>query len=237
MAAATHTDETRPTAASSRKPPQRSCAVTREVHDRNDLLRFVAGPDGMIVPDIKATLPGRGVWLLPRRSVVEQAVSRKAFARSLKRGVETPSGLAETVDTLLADAALGALGFARKAGQCLSGAGKVESAARSARAIALLHASDGAEDGLRKLRQWALAGAYASTGPQDDDDEDEDGELDAEDGSPPQENALDVLRPFTTSQLSLALGATHVIHAAIMQGGAGRNALARISKLVAYREI
>ncbi|MEL6751289.1 MAG: RNA-binding protein [Pseudomonadota bacterium] len=214
MAAATHIDDLphlsgdEPTASG----PQRTCAVTREVRERLDLLRFVAGPDGAVVFDAKGNLPGRGVWLTPRRSVVEQAVKRKAFSRGLKQTVEAPSHLAEMVDDRLTDAALGALGFARKAGQCLTGAGKVESALRNATALAALHAEDGAEDGLRKLRQWVHSGLEVS------------------------EREAPVLRVFTASQMSLALGATHVIHAAIMQGGAGRNALKRISQLVVYRD-
>ncbi len=209
MADATHIDETD---MPEQTGPQRTCVVTRETRARDDLLRFVAGPDGSVVPDVKAVLPGRGVWVAPRRTVVAQAIKRKAFARGLKRQVTLPDDLDGTIDRMLAESALGALGFARKAGECITGAGKVESAARSHSALALLHASDGAEDGLRKLGQWAFSGSEG------------------------YKRDIAILRPFTTAELSLALGTSHVIHAAIMQGGAGRNALARISRLVTYRD-
>lgn len=209
MAVATHIDETNEPIANG---PQRSCAVTRTVSSRSALMRFVAGPDGQIVPDLKANLPGRGVWLTPQRAIVDEAIKRKVFSRGLKRPVEAPNDLGAQVDDLLVQAALGALGMARKAGQCLTGAGKVESALRNGSALAALHASDGAEDGLRKLGQWVHAGSELS------------------------QREAPVLRAFTADQLSLALGANHVIHAAIMQGGAGRNALARVKQLLAYRE-
>ena len=46
--------------------PERSCVVTRTVKAPDDLIRFVAGPDGMLVPDLRRKLPGRGVWAIMR---------------------------------------------------------------------------------------------------------------------------------------------------------------------------
>jgi hypothetical protein len=42
---------------------ERTCALTREPLTPETGLRFVAGPDGSIVPDVGRRLPGRGVWL------------------------------------------------------------------------------------------------------------------------------------------------------------------------------
>src|SRR6516164_151224 len=75
----------------------RMCIVTREVRPVAELIRFVAGPDGL-VPDLKRRLPGRGVWVSARRSDVETAVKRRAFQKSLRADVKVPSGLAEMVD-------------------------------------------------------------------------------------------------------------------------------------------
>ncbi|HEV2189047.1 MAG TPA: DUF448 domain-containing protein, partial [Stellaceae bacterium] len=50
--------------------PQRRCILTGETGERAALLRFVVGPDGTIVPDIEARLPGRGLWLVSRRDIV-----------------------------------------------------------------------------------------------------------------------------------------------------------------------
>ena len=59
--------------------PQRRCIATGEVRDRARLLRFVVGPDGTIVPDIDERLPGRGLWLTPRRDIVDRAVAKRVF--------------------------------------------------------------------------------------------------------------------------------------------------------------
>ena len=47
------------------------------------MVRFVAGPGGEVVPDLKRKLPGRGVWVTARRDLVDKAVTRNLFARGL----------------------------------------------------------------------------------------------------------------------------------------------------------
>ena len=59
----------------------RTCIVTRDNHDPDDMIRFVAGPDNRVVPDLKRTLPGRGVWVGARYQLVEQAAVKNLFAR------------------------------------------------------------------------------------------------------------------------------------------------------------
>src|SRR6185436_4690726 len=99
----------------------RTCIVTRRQGAADELIRFVAGPDGALVPDLKRNLPGRGCWVSAERLHVERAVARKLFGRALKQEVAVPVDLGETVDRLLARAALGALGLARKAGSIAMG--------------------------------------------------------------------------------------------------------------------
>ena len=41
----------------------RRCALSRKSLPKEDLIRFVRGPDGELVPDLKERLPGRGVWI------------------------------------------------------------------------------------------------------------------------------------------------------------------------------
>ena len=192
---------------------ERTCIVTREVMDPSDLLRFVAGPDGSIVPDLKRNLPGRGVWVSARRSCVEQAVSGSAFARGLKSKVKADKNLPDLVEKRLQEAALGALGFARKAGQCITGAGKVENLVRSGQAIAVLHATDGSEDGLRKIDHAAHA-------------------VERDGGK-----RIRIWRIFSSTQMNMALGASNVIHAALIEGGAACNCVSRATQLSKYREM
>lgn len=131
--------------------PQRRCIATGEVRDRARLLRFVVGPDGTIVPDIDERLPGRGLWLTPRRDIVERAVAKRVFARAARRPVSVPSDLADRLENLLTRRCVDSLGLARRAGMAVAGFDRVGEAVRHGRAALLLCARDGAAGGRRKL--------------------------------------------------------------------------------------
>lgn len=133
----------------------RTCIATRQVRPPEEMIRFVRAPDGQVVPDLRRRLPGRGVWVTAQRQVVQEAMKRKAFGRSFKAEVQVDPDLPETIDRLLAEATLQSLAMANKAGRAVSGFSKVEAALRSGQAAVLLHASDAAPDGRRKLAQVA----------------------------------------------------------------------------------
>lgn len=189
---------------------QRRCALTRAHRPKTDLIRFVAGPDGIVVPDLKERLPGRGVWLTASHDTIVDAARRKTFSRALKTEARAPDGLADQVGSLLTEAALGALALANKAGEIVFGHTKVEDALATGKTIALVHAADAAADGCRKLD----GKARAATG----------GE------------GLPAICVFTAEELGLASGRTNVIHAALIQGGAARKFLAAASRVERYRK-
>ena len=184
---------------------ERLCVVARVAKPVDDLLRFVAGPDGTLAPDIKRKLPGRGVWVTASRRALETAVRRGAFARSLKESIRIPADLPDLVDRLLARVALDALAIANKAGRVVAGFERVGSALKADRLAVLIHATDASPDGVRKL-----AGAQT--------------------GAP-----VPLVRAFTASQLGLALGRPNVIHAALLGGREGDSFLARWRTLERYR--
>jgi predicted RNA-binding protein YlxR (DUF448 family) len=188
----------------------RRCALTRKSRSKDELLRFVLAPDGTIVPDLKERLPGRGVWLTAAEDCVAEAEKRNVFARALKANVKVPEGFAGKVDRLVADAALGALGLANKAGEVVFGASKVEEAIAKGKVLALIHAREAAEDGCRKL----------------------DGKFRGMGGETP----LPAVRVFSSDELGLASGRTNVIHAALIQGGAALRFHAAASRLERYRQ-
>jgi predicted RNA-binding protein YlxR (DUF448 family) len=188
----------------------RSCALRRVRRPREELIRFVIGPDGLVVPDLKERLPGRGVWLTADADTVAEAAKRDVFSRALKTDAKVPEGLAALVEKLLSEAAQSALSLANKAGEAVFGNAKVEEALARGRVIALLHAREAAEDGCRKLDAKARA---------------------ASQGSP-----IPSLRIFSADELGLASGRSNVIHAALIQGGAARNVLAAASRLERYRK-
>ncbi|MGH7045914.1 MAG: RNA-binding protein [Stellaceae bacterium] len=139
---------------------QRRCIATGEIRDRSALLRFVVGPDGELVADLAARLPGRGLWLTPRRDIVDQAGARRWFARAARRPVVVPAGLADRLEALLVQRCIDAIGLARRAGLAVAGFERVAEAARSGRTAVLVAALDGAEGGRRKLRAQAHGAAF-----------------------------------------------------------------------------
>jgi uncharacterized protein len=188
----------------------RLCALTRAHRHKDELIRFVLAPDGTVVPDLKEKLPGRGVWLTAAHDTVAEALKRKLFARAFKAEANVPEGLVDQVDRLLADAALGALALANKAGEVTFGHAKVEEALGKGRVLALVHAREAAEDGCRKLDGKARGASGGANMP--------------------------AVRAFSVDELSLASGRANVIHAAFIQGGAARKFLAAASRVERFRK-
>jgi uncharacterized protein len=188
------------------EPTSRTCIVTRQVRPKEELLRFVLDPEGLVVVDLKNKLPGRGVWVTAARSHVETAERKKLFARAFKEPVRVEPGLPDIVGGRLKDSALGALSLARKAGVLVLGFMKVEDAIRSGKTAALIEAADAGADGTEKLRK-----AAATQGP-----------------------GMAVFRDFTAEDLGLALGRAHVIHAALLADRASGFALDQLHALARY---
>ena len=195
----------------------RMCAVSRKVRPIDELIRFVVSPSGEVVPDLKRKLPGRGLWVSASHRAVAEAVRRNHFSRGFKRDVRAAATLADDTEALLVHSTIDALAIAAKAGQVVSGFGKVEAVLAEPRpqaAVAtLIHACDGAGDGIRKLD------ALARQNP----------------GNIGKSGGFPIVTALTSAQLDLALGRSNVIHAALLVGPASRTFLSRSQTLVRYR--
>lgn len=187
------------------------CAVTRAVRPEAELIRFVAAPDGTVVPDLKARLPGRGVWIGADRATVSEAVRKNVFQRGLKQPVKPPADLADQVAARLKEAALGRLGLARRARAAIAGFAKVEAAIAREELAAVLAATEAADDGLRKIGQ-ALRRRFG------------------------EGEGVPVFRLFDAAELGLAMGRPDVIHAAVLQGPAGRSFAGAAIRLQRYED-
>ncbi len=139
-----------------RTGPERRCIVTGETRPRAELVRFVVGPEGQIVPDVLEKLPGRGIWVTARRDAIEKAAARGLFARAAKRAVTVPEDLADQVERQIARHLVELVSIARKSGAAVAGFEKVKSWLAAGRAKVLLQASDGSERGKGKL--WTPEG-------------------------------------------------------------------------------
>lgn len=190
---------------------ERLCVSTRTVKPVDEMIRFVVAPDGAVIADVKRNLPGRGIWITATRQALADAIKRNAFARGFKRDVTVGPALVETAEKLLVRATLDALAIAGKAGCVAAGSGKVESAIARGQVVALLHASDAASDGIRKL-DAALRRQFGDTA-----------------------SEVAIVDAFTTAQLDLALGRSNVVHAALLAGPASDTFLARLKRLEHFR--
>jgi len=189
----------------------RMCALTRQVRPIDELIRFVVTPTGEIVADLKRKLPGRGLWISGSRTAVADAAKRGIFGKGFKRDVRLPATFAADTERLMVSSVIEALAMAAKAGQTVAGFAKVENALKRGQAAALIHASDGAADGIRKLDGLALTLSDGSDG------------------------KFPVLTELTSDELDLALGRTNVIHAALLAGSAGKTFLSRCHALARFR--
>jgi predicted RNA-binding protein YlxR (DUF448 family) len=131
--------------------PLRRCIVTRERHSPETMIRFVLGPDRHIVPDVRANLPGRGMWLSARRDVLETALARKAFARAARAEVLIPANLAAIIEAALTRRVIDILGLTRRAGHVVSGFAKAREWLVADRAVLIVQASDGSADERARL--------------------------------------------------------------------------------------
>lgn len=189
---------------------ERLCVVTRQVKPVAEMIRFVVGPQGEAVPDLKRKLPGRGIWITATRAELAEAVRRGAFAKGFGRPVRIPDDFVAATERLLERSALDALAIAGKGRQAVTGFSKVEAALARGQAVAVLHASDAAVDGVRKIE--ALRRQAEAEG-----------------------RAVATIALFPSSQLDLALGRPNVIHAALLAGPASETFIARCARLDRFR--
>lgn len=183
--------------------------VSGEVMDEARLIRFVAGPDGVVTPDLSRKLPGRGLWVAADRASVETAAKKGLFSRAAKTRLAAPPDLADRVEALLLRRVLDGLGLARRAGELISGFEKVRAAVAGGRAAWLIEAVDGAEDGRRKL---VAAGRRS-------------------------QNPPGLLGLYRSEELGLALGLENVIHTAFLAGRAADRWTSDVQRLSGFRPL
>jgi predicted RNA-binding protein YlxR (DUF448 family) len=194
----------------SRHEPERTCIVSRTVRPSAELIRFVVGPEARVFADLGHRLPGRGVWVTARADMVETAVRRRLFNRAFKAEVEVPASLAEDIRDAMRRDLRQSLSLANKAGNVITGFGKVEAAISEKPLAALIHAAEAAEDGRRKLA----------------------GQLRKRFGD--AISAFPVIQDLSNDELDLALGRSHVIHAALVAGAGSDGFLNRWRRYRTY---
>jgi len=192
---------------------ERRDLVSGEVMPEERLVRFVAGPGDVVVPDVARKLPGRGLWVAANRDSIDQAARKGGFSRAAKAKLSAPADLADQVENLLKIRLLSGLGLARRAGDLILGFEKTAQAVEQGKTAWLVEASDGAHDGRRKLLQSVRRAAEADL------------------------RAPQLLGVFSSEELGLALGLGNVIHVAFLAGRGADRWTIDVERLSGFRPL
>ncbi|WP_417450381.1 DUF448 domain-containing protein [Kordiimonas sp.] len=193
---------------------ERRCILNHEARPESELVRLALAPDGTMVPDVAARLPGRGMWVSVDGAALADAVKdgklAKAASRSLKTTVRreaVPEDLVEMIDRLMTRRCLDRLGLEQRAGNLVTGFDKIKAALTkkgAGKPALVVAATDGAEDGRRKIK--AAVGMDVPT-----------------------------VSLFDREALSNALGRENVVHVLLMTSGGTEMLKADLGRLIRLR--
>jgi predicted RNA-binding protein YlxR (DUF448 family) len=204
-----------PDIAGDRAGPERTCVLTRRPAPKESLVRLALSPDGEVAPDVRARAEGRGAYVGTGQAALDEANARgklkSALSRAFKQEVRVPADLGPRIAAALRQAALDRLGLEARAGNLVTGADRVEQAARLGKAALLIHAADAGEDGRRRLDQAQRVGARVG-------------------GGEPRGLVFPEERPI----LSMALGRENVVHLALTDPAAARRVRHAIDRWLAF---
>lgn len=194
------------------REPERKCILSGDIRPRAELIRLALGPDGKILPDVRAKAPGRGAWIGVDAAelAIAQAAGRLrgALARAFKSGeLDIPDDLADRTTDALRQTAMDRLGIESRSGAIVLGAERIAEAARGGAVAFLMHAEDSAEDGRRKLDQAWRVGQN-------------------EEGS----GLRGLVIPADRAILGQALGRENVVHIAIVDERAAKRVSGALSR-------
>lgn len=195
---------------------ERKCILSGDRAAPDMLVRLACGPNGEILPDIRAKAPGRGAWIGVTRAELEQALAKGklkgALARAFKAGdLHIPETLPALIEDGLRKALLDRLGLEAKASMVLTGSEKIDVACRKGDVTLLLHAADAAADGNRKLDQALRVGQEAE-------------------GT----DLAGIVLPVDRHALSMAMGRDNVVHIAVTDSRAASRLRGAIGRLESY---
>ena len=195
---------------------ERKCILTGDRADPETLVRLAVGPEGQVLPDIRAKAPGRGAWVGVARPDLEAALAKGKLRGALARAFKTsdlvvPDDLPALIEDGLRRTLLDRLGLEARASMVLTGSEKIDVACRKGQVRLLLHASDAAADGNRKLDQALRVGQEAE-------------------GT----DLAGITLPVDRHALSMAMGRDNVVHIAVIDSRAASRLRAAIGRLESY---
>ena len=129
---------------------ERTCILSGQSLPRDQLIRFVAGPDGHAVADLAEKLPGRGVWVENSVECVRRVAAKNMLARRIGAQFRDIEADISQIGVMMRQRALASAGLARRAGDLVGGSGKL--AAEGESFAGLLAAPDASEREMRRLQ-------------------------------------------------------------------------------------
>jgi len=195
---------------------ERKCILSGDRADPSALVRLAIGPEGQVLPDVRAKAPGRGAWIGVSRGELSAALSKGklkgALARAFKgEPLSIPEDLSERIDIALRQAFLDRLGLEARASMLVTGSEKIDVAARRGQVRLLLHAADAAADGSRKLDQaWRVGEEAEGT------------------------DLAGIVLPVDRNALSMAMGRENVVHLAVTDERAAARLRAALDRWQSY---
>ena len=196
--------------------PERRCILSGETAPRDTLVRLVASPAGLVLPDAQEKAPGRGAWIGVSRDELAEAQAKGRLKGALSRAFKTSDlelaeNLPELIENALTRVLLDRLGLEMRVGSLILGTQRIAEAARGGAVALLLHASDASEDGRKKLDQaWRVGRELEGSG----------------------ERGVEL--PLDRDALSVALGRDNVVHLALADEAAAARVMKALTRLTHY---
>ncbi len=136
-----------------------TCIVSGAELPKQNMLRLVLSPDGVLLCDVKGKLPVEGVYIQPDSKILHVGFEQKLIAKHLSATLPDDfdiSNFIRNTRSQLYKRLAEWLSMANKSGSLTSGFVKVESALRNEEVKLLIQAKDASNDGRKKLRNIAV---------------------------------------------------------------------------------
>ncbi|MGE5173338.1 MAG: DUF448 domain-containing protein [Betaproteobacteria bacterium] len=147
-----------------KRQPERTCVGCRNVLTKDEVVRIVAGPDGVLI-DYREKLPGRGAYVCPKQECIANALAKETLAKALRLKARPPSVelLASHLAAAIKEKIRSLLSISMKAGKIAAGYSAVNDALEKGRVKLLLFASD-ISDGTRdKIESQSFESFHRAT--------------------------------------------------------------------------
>ncbi len=144
--------------------PERTCIGCRGVFEKDDVVRIVAGPPGIVI-DYREKLPGRAAYVCPTVECITKSLSKENLSRSLHCKVRSPEAVVfiAQLAALITEKIKALIVMSAKAGKLAAGYSAVHDAVEKGRVSMLLYTLDLSEGTKEKVATPTAASVRCTT--------------------------------------------------------------------------